>query len=193
MFSSFASVLLLLSKLLNVVQLVNLPQRHHIAIPALMEAGGTQTVRWDTVKSFLPGIEQEINNSPREHQHDGSFRAWCRYSLSLIQGKREFYDSLLYALLGVIHQQLLSIFHPVRTPGLFIKLFEKRKMKEFILFCECAHCTTAEIKLINKIKSLQPWWWLCEAVLHLNTLINMLTMILLVFWCYHVHHLSFMC
>lgn len=96
MFSFFASVLLLLSTLLNVVQLVNLSQRHHIAIPPLMEAGGTQTVRWDAVNSILPGIEREINNSPTEQQYEDSFRAYCRYTASLLYKERGSFITLCF-------------------------------------------------------------------------------------------------
>lgn len=113
MFSFFASVLLLLSKLLNIVQAVELPRRHYIAVPILMEAGGTQTVRWDAVNSILPGIEQEINNSPAEQQYKGIFRTYCPYAASFFYRWKESILSLLYAFLGVIHQSLLCIYHTV--------------------------------------------------------------------------------
>lgn len=46
---------------------------------ALMEASASQTVRCDAVNSLLPGIEQEINNSPTQERHESGLRVSCRY------------------------------------------------------------------------------------------------------------------
>lgn len=51
---------------------------------ALMDGSGFQTVRWDVVKSILPGIELKINNSPTEREHECRFSPYCLYVDSLL-------------------------------------------------------------------------------------------------------------
>lgn len=122
MFSFFASTFLLLSELLNVVQPVNLTQRHHIAIAGLMEASGTQTVRWEAVNSTLSGIDREIHNSPAGWRQLQSLLSIC-CSLSYV--KKSGAVRLLWHTVGLLwmfHQQLFRIYHPA---GLFITLSEK--------------------------------------------------------------------